>query len=102
MITRFLWQGMDRNVRIFVLLVLVLGAADVLFVLAAGAVESPYAQLGASRELVLLVAHMRGRFALARLPARSPIEDGTLAGGVRSKAHQPSSPPPVPRHRLLS
>jgi ech hydrogenase subunit B len=36
--------------------VLVLGAAEVLFVLAAASVESPYAQLGASRELVLLVA----------------------------------------------
>ncbi len=36
--------------------VLVLGAAQVLFILAAAAVESPYAQLGASREIVLLVA----------------------------------------------
>jgi formate hydrogenlyase subunit 4 len=35
--------------------VLVLGAARVLYVLAAGAVESPYAQLGVSRELVLLL-----------------------------------------------
>ncbi len=36
--------------------VLVLGAAQVAFILAAAAVESPYAQLGASRELVVLVA----------------------------------------------
>lgn len=36
--------------------VLVLGAAQVMFILAAAAVESPYAQLGASREIVLLVA----------------------------------------------
>ncbi len=35
---------------------LVLGAAQVLFILAAVSVESPYAQLGASREVVLLVA----------------------------------------------
>jgi ech hydrogenase subunit B len=35
--------------------VLVLGAARVLYVLAAGAVESPYAQLGTSRELILLL-----------------------------------------------
>jgi formate hydrogenlyase subunit 4 len=38
-----------------VVAVLVLGAARVLYVLAAGAVESPYAQLGVSRELVLLL-----------------------------------------------
>jgi ech hydrogenase subunit B len=36
--------------------VLVLGAGQVMFILAAAAVESPYAQLGASRELVVLVA----------------------------------------------
>ncbi len=36
--------------------VLVLGMAEVAFILAAAAVESPYAQLGAMREVVLLVA----------------------------------------------
>ena len=36
--------------------VLVLGAAQVLFILAAASIESPYAQLGTSRELVMLVA----------------------------------------------
>ncbi len=36
--------------------VLVLGVAQIAFILAASAVESPYAQLGASREVVLLVA----------------------------------------------
>lgn len=36
--------------------VLVLGAAEVCFILAAAAVESPYAQLGVSREVVLLVS----------------------------------------------
>ena len=35
---------------------LVLGVARVLFILAAGAVDSPYAQLGVGREVVLLVA----------------------------------------------
>lgn len=35
---------------------LVLGAARIAFILAAGAVESPYAQVGAMREVVLLVA----------------------------------------------
>jgi ech hydrogenase subunit B len=35
---------------------LLVGAAEVAFILAAGAVESPYAQVGASREVVLLVA----------------------------------------------
>jgi ech hydrogenase subunit B len=39
-----------------VVAVLLLGAGHVMFVLAAASVESPYAQLGASRELVLLVA----------------------------------------------
>jgi ech hydrogenase subunit B len=36
--------------------VLVIGVAQIAFVLAAAAVESPYAQLGASREIVLMVA----------------------------------------------
>jgi formate hydrogenlyase subunit 4 len=36
--------------------VLVLGASHVMYVLAASSVESPYAQMGASREIVLLVA----------------------------------------------
>jgi ech hydrogenase subunit B len=36
--------------------VLVIGAAQVCFILAAAAVESPYAQLGVSREIVILVA----------------------------------------------
>jgi ech hydrogenase subunit B len=36
--------------------ILLLGAGHVLFLLAAASVESPYAQIGASRELVLLVA----------------------------------------------
>ncbi|HEY7451687.1 MAG TPA: NADH-quinone oxidoreductase subunit H [Candidatus Limnocylindria bacterium] len=36
--------------------VLVLGASHVMYVLAASSVESPYAQMGASREVVLLVA----------------------------------------------
>ena len=36
--------------------VLVLGAANLSFILAASAVESPFAQLGAGRELVVLVA----------------------------------------------
>jgi ech hydrogenase subunit B len=35
---------------------LVLGVARVLFILAAGSVDSPYAQLGVGREIVLLVA----------------------------------------------
>lgn len=39
-----------------VVAVLLLGAGHVMFVLAASSVESPYAQLGASREIVLLVA----------------------------------------------
>jgi ech hydrogenase subunit B len=39
-----------------VVAVLLLGAGHVMFVLAAASVESPYAQLGASREVVLLVA----------------------------------------------
>jgi ech hydrogenase subunit B len=36
--------------------ILLLGAGHVMFLLAAASVESPYAQIGASRELVLLVA----------------------------------------------
>lgn len=36
--------------------VLVLGASHVMFVIAAASIESPYAQMGASREVVLLVA----------------------------------------------
>ena len=36
--------------------VLVVGAAQVCFIMAAAAVESPYAQLGVSREVVMLVA----------------------------------------------
>jgi ech hydrogenase subunit B len=36
--------------------VLVIGAAQVCFILAAAAVESPYAQLGVSREVIILVA----------------------------------------------
>ena len=39
-----------------VVAVLVLGASHVMYVLAASSVESPYAQMGASREIVLLVA----------------------------------------------
>jgi ech hydrogenase subunit B len=39
-----------------VVAILLLGAGHVMFLLAAASVESPYAQLGASRELVLLVA----------------------------------------------
>jgi formate hydrogenlyase subunit 4 len=39
-----------------VVAVLLLGAGHVMFVLAAASVESPYAQMGASREVVLLVA----------------------------------------------
>jgi formate hydrogenlyase subunit 4 len=39
-----------------VVAVLLLGASHVMYVLAAASVESPYAQMGASREIVLLVA----------------------------------------------
>jgi ech hydrogenase subunit B len=39
-----------------VVAILLLGAGHVMFLLAAASVESPYAQIGASRELVLLVA----------------------------------------------
>jgi len=39
-----------------VVAILLLGAGHVMFILAASSVESPYAQLGASREVVLLVA----------------------------------------------
>jgi ech hydrogenase subunit B len=38
-----------------VVAVMVLGAGHVMFILAAASVESPYAQMGASREIVLLV-----------------------------------------------
>jgi formate hydrogenlyase subunit 4 len=58
---------------------LVLGAARVLYVLAAGAVESPYAQLGTSRELVLLLV-------TEPLLLLTVIAYGTYAGGYAAGA----------------
>jgi len=67
--------------------VLVLGAAQVLFILAAAAVESPYAQLGASREVVLLLAG-------EPLLLLSAVAYGSVAGSFAAAAVA-AAPPPV-------
>lgn len=67
--------------------VIVLGAAQALFILAAGAVESPYAQLGVSRELVLLLVS-------EPLLLLIVIAYGTVAGSF-SAAAVAAAPPPV-------
>jgi formate hydrogenlyase subunit 4 len=64
---------------------LVLGAARVLYVLAAGAVESPYAQLGTSRELVLLLV-------TEPLLLLTVIAYGTYAGGYAAGALLDNAP----------
>jgi ech hydrogenase subunit B len=70
-----------------VVAVLVMGGAQVLFILAAAAVESPYAQLGASRELVVLVAAEPLLLLVA-------IAYGSVAGSF-SAAAVAAAPPPV-------
>ena len=66
--------------------VLVLGAAQVLFILAAAAVESPYAQLGAFREVVLLLAGEPLLLLVA-------VAYGSVAGSFSSAAVAAASPP---------
>ncbi len=63
-----------------VVAVLLLGAGHVMFVLAAASVESPYAQLGASRELVLLVA--REPILLLVTLAYAQAAGSTLVSGI--------------------
>jgi ech hydrogenase subunit B len=60
--------------------ILLLGAGHVLFLLAAASVESPYAQIGASRELVLLVARepLLLLVALAYAHAAGSSSSGTM------------------------
>jgi ech hydrogenase subunit B len=67
--------------------VLVLGTAQVLFILAAAAVESPYAQLGAFREVILLLAGEPLMLLVA-------IAYGSVAGSF-SAASVAAAPPPV-------
>lgn len=67
--------------------VLVLGVAQVSFILAAAAVESPYAQLGASRELVVLVA-------TEPLLILVVVAYGVVAGSFAT-AEIAAGPPPV-------
>jgi len=65
--------------------VLVLGAARVLYILAAGAVESPYAQLGTSRELILLLV-------TEPLLLLVVIAYGSLSGGFSAAAMNGGDP----------
>ena len=67
--------------------VLVLGAAQVLFILAAAAVESPYAQIGVSREIVLLLA-------VEPLLLLVAVAYGSVAGSF-SAAAVAAAPPPL-------
>ena len=67
--------------------VLVLGAAQVLFILAAAAVESPYAQIGVSREIVLLLA-------VEPLLLLVAVAYGSVAGSF-SVAAVAAAPPPL-------
>jgi ech hydrogenase subunit B len=66
---------------------LVLGAAQLLFILAAGAVESPYSQVGAMREIVLMVA-IEPLLLLAVLTY-------AVAAGSFSAAEVAAAPPPL-------
>ena len=66
--------------------ILILGAARVLFILAAGAIESPFAQLGVAREIILLLLSEPLMLLVA-------IGYGTVAGSFSAAAIAASEPP---------
>lgn len=69
-----------------VVAILVLGVARVLFILAAGAVESPFAQLGVAREIILLLLAEPLMLLVA-------IAYGTVAGSFSAAAIAAAEPP---------